>query len=182
MWFAPFGWIAYGPRLAAPVLPAAILLALRMAGPELSRLAAAAGRSLVVVVTIWLGTTVAIWPQLGNPWAWLTGVHSLTTPFADCDDTVSVYEGDRYYNCVTTIMWRTSPWVVGDLARSRDNGATRGRLVGALAATALLAVVLTPEPALRRRRTSGLDNATGPTGNYEGPDAKTRPSAGSSST
>ena len=182
MWFAPFGWIAYGPRLAAPVLPAAILLALRMAGPELTRLVAAAGRGLVVVLAIWLATTVAIWPQLGNPWAWLTGVGSLTTPVTDCDNSVSIYEGDHYYDCVTNAMWRTSPWVVGDVARSREHGATKGRIVGALAATALLAVVLTPEPALRGRRTSGLVNVTGSTGNYEGPDAKTKPSAGSLST
>ena len=162
MWFAPFGWIAYGPRLAAPVLPAALLLAIKLAGPELSRLVTAAGRNLVVVLAIWLATTVAIWPQLGNPWVWRTGVGSLMTPFADCDDSVSIYEGDRYYNCVTTTMWRTSPWVVGDVARSRDNGATRGRLVGSLAATALLTIALAPESGARRRRTFDVAQATEP--------------------
>ena len=162
MWFAPFGWIAYGPRLAAPILPAALLLAIKLAGPEFSRLVTAAGRNLVVVLAIWLATTVAIWPQLGNPWAWRTGVGSLMTPFADCDDSVSIYEGDRYYNCVTTTMWRTSPWVVGDVARSRDNGATRGRLVGSLAATALLTIALAPESGARRRRTFDVARATEP--------------------
>ena len=162
MWFAPFGWIAYGPRLAAPVLPAALLLAIKLAGPELSRLLTAAGRSLVLVLAIWLATTVAIWPQLGNPWVWRTGIGSLMTPFADCDDSVSIYEGDRYYNCVTTTMWRTSPWVVGDVARSRDNGATRGRLVGSLAATALLTIALAPESGARRRRTFDVAQATEP--------------------
>ena len=162
MWFAPFGWIAYGPRLAAPVLPAALLLAIKLAGPEFSRLVTAAGRNLVVVLAIWLATTVAIWPQLGNPWVWRTGVGSLMTPFADCDDSVSIYEGDRYYNCVTTTMWRTSPWVVGDVARSRDNGATRGRLVGSLAATALLTIALAPESGARRRRTFDVARATEP--------------------
>ena len=162
MWFAPFGWIAYGPRLAAPVLPTALLLAIKLAGPELSRLLTAAGRSLVLVLAIWLATTVAIWPQLGNPWVWRTGIGSLMTPFADCDDSVSIYEGDRYYNCVTTTMWRTSPWVVGDVARSRDNGATRGRLVGSLAATALLTIALAPEPGARRRRTFDVAQATEP--------------------
>ena len=162
MWFAPFGWIAYGPCLAAPVLPAALLLAIKLAGPEFSRLVTAAGRNLVVVLAIWLATTVAIWPQLGNPWVWRTGVGSLMTPFADCDDSVSIYEGDRYYNCVTTTMWRTSPWVVGDVARSRDNGATRGRLVGSLAATALLTIALAPESGARRRRTFDVARATEP--------------------
>ena len=162
MWFAPFGWIAYGPRLAAPILPAALLLAIKLAGPEFSRLVTAAGRNLVVVLAIWLATTVAIWPQLGNPWVWRTGVGSLMTPFADCDDSVSIYEGDRYYNCVTTTMWRTSPWVVGDVARSRDNGATRGRLVGSLAATALLTIALAPESGARRRRTFDVAQATEP--------------------
>lgn len=174
MWFAPFGWISYGPRLAAPVLPAVIFLALKAAGPEITRLLTAAGRRLVVVLVIWLAATVAVWPQLGNPWAWRTGVGSLTTPFADCDDSVSIYEGDRYYNCVTTAMWRTSPWVVGDVARSRENGATRGRLVGALAASALLVVALAPEPGFRRRKT-GVEDAQEPTVGYEGSEIPTSP-------
>ncbi len=181
MWFAPFGWISYGPRLAAPVLPTAIFLALKTAGPEITRLLTATGRSLVLVLAIWLATTVVTWPQLGNPWVWLTGVGSLTTPFADCDDSVSIYEGDHYYDCVTTAMWRTSPWVVGDVARSREHGATRGRLIGALATTALLAIALTPEQILRLRQRPDWDDPKGNAVAYVEPDADTNPSTGSSS-
>ena len=168
LWFAPFGWISYGPRLAAPILPTAVLLAIRYSGPELSRWATLAGRNLLVAVTISLATTIAIWPQLGNPWVWHTGVTSLTTPVGDCDDSVAVHEGDRYYDCVTAAMWRTSPWVVGDVARSGRNGAFKGRLVGSFAALAMLTVILKPDDAERGRRRptdhhSAVDYETGGT-------------------
>ena len=39
LWFAPFGWIAYGPRLAVPLMPAVVVTALYLHGPAVERIA-----------------------------------------------------------------------------------------------------------------------------------------------
>ena len=137
LWFSPFGWISYGPRLAAPLLPAAVLLCLRTVGTEILGLVDRTVRTTILAAVLWLAMLLAIWPQLGNPWAWHPGIQALMAPTEDCDDSVAVYEGDRFYDCVTSFMWRTSPWVVHRVATANENGATTGRLVGSAASTML---------------------------------------------
>jgi hypothetical protein len=150
LWFSPFGWISYGPRLAAPLLPAAVVVCLRTVGPEILRFIDRVARKTTLVAALWLALMLVMWPQLGSPWTWHPGIQALMAPTEDCDDSVAVYEGDHFYDCVTSFMWRTSPWVIHRVATTTANGATTGRLMGAAAGTMLVVVIVRPRVGDRR--------------------------------
>jgi hypothetical protein len=105
-WYAPFGWIAWGPRLMLLMVPALALFAVGTLAPEFERLllsrttlAKALGSATAVVAL------VAWWPQLGVLHD--SGVMgSLFTPDATCpvQQPIGVDPG-YYYTCIFHWAW-----------------------------------------------------------------------------
>jgi hypothetical protein len=115
LWFAPFGWITYGPRLAVPLLPAFTLAALHLAGDRLlSVLDAAAWRGRAAAALL----TVASIPLFGAPWRWFDSVLVLISPGrTGCPPMtgLSVYDDPAtYYRCTSATMWRVRPQILDE--------------------------------------------------------------------
>lgn len=113
-WYTPFGWIAYGPRLAVPLLPAALVAIVYTNEPSLTRLMC---RFLNRTFGVVLATAVAVLciPQFGAPWSYLQAIQSLVTPSRGCawlTNLVIQQGATRYYSCSHQIMWRMHPSVI----------------------------------------------------------------------
>lgn len=116
LWYSPFGWIAYGPRLAVPLLPAAALTVLHLAGPRLDRWARRCGPVAIGLLVV---AVVAVsFPQYGAPWRWWPGIQALIAPDASCPSLLEfgtdVEAGDR---CFRRLMFRARPSVLAAVLR-----------------------------------------------------------------
>ena len=105
-WFSPFGWAAYGHRLAVPVLPAAVVALLvtirqplvRTLGRLSLRPAAAAAAVALLAVTAW--------SQMAAPWTWRDSLSESRAEDPGCAEAPIIeLEPDRYYHCLTDTMW-----------------------------------------------------------------------------
>lgn len=168
-WYSPFGWVAFGPRLAVPLLPAgtlAVLLALPPTGLQgrVSHvpwpLRAAAAATL---------TTLA-WASAGTTWSSPEAIAVLIAAGPGCPaDTALViqHDAEQYYRCTTQYMWRSDGDVYRAAALGGGVAAVPARLLGGLTAAALSVLVLTRReghhqlpPALEHRpRTAPSRNA-----------------------
>lgn len=150
-WVSPFGWLAYGPRLAVPLLPAATVAMLHATGPGIARLLrpalATTGRTAAVCAVV----VLAGWAQFGAPWAYRDALADLLAADGTCPSIVEVpiQAGvDRYYECTSHVMWRTSPWTLASAFGDGGATATAGRVL--LSAASVLLVLHT-----RRRLLAG---------------------------
>jgi hypothetical protein len=132
-WFTPFGWIAYGPRLAVPILPAGVVLGLSVAGDDLlaalSHLRPVAVRALLVVAVV-----AACWPQTGAPWRHGEAVQELIAGDDECPGLIEYpiqQDVSLYYRCTTHLMWRLHPALLDDVATGGGAPAYAGRLAAA---------------------------------------------------
>lgn len=142
-WNTPFGWTAYGPRLAAPLLPAVTVLALASVRPP----------HWAPVMRRWLGHPAALiaaiavvafvtWPQLGAPWTYERSVRALIAEDGTCPSLTQFTiqeDQDRYFRCSSHIMWRIRPSTLAEAASLHEAPSTLARGVG-IAIAALAAV------------------------------------------
>lgn len=153
-WFSPFGWITYGPRLAVPLLPALLVLALeRLRGT----IAVAARIGKGALLGIGLGSSTIL--QSGGARAWWPGVLELIKPDAQCRSMLqySVQENlDEYYRCTQHNMWRLHPAILDGAATAGGPGAAASRLCAAIACAALGWI------AVRYLEPSSLGDGAGP--------------------
>ena len=141
-WFSPYGWIAYGPRLAVPLIPGLVIAALHLAGSPLESamralLRPAAG--LVIVSAMMVG---AGWPQFASAWTFGPAITDLVAGDTVCPsmmDTPIEKDAGLYYKCTQHIMWRLHSLPIDEVATEGGNGALAGRLLLATAVIALLA-------------------------------------------
>lgn len=115
-WYAPFGWIAWGPRLMLLMLPAIVLAAFALLAPELDRLIAARGRLAALALgAAFLITVLGALPQIGI--LHRSGVMgALFAPDATCP--VQQPIGDDpgyYYTCIFHWAW-WKHWMLPDAA------------------------------------------------------------------
>ncbi|MBI4882566.1 MAG: hypothetical protein HY826_00765 [Actinobacteria bacterium] len=116
LWFAPFGWEAYGPRLAVPVLVGGAVAIAHVAGESVIEFIARRRLALAAV-----GSSLAVGCiQFGAPWRWSNSMAQLFgTPTGPCSESpVAVHpavDADLYYRCVSEMMWRRSPLVVDEV-------------------------------------------------------------------
>lgn len=111
LWYAPFGWIAFGPRLAVPLLVAMTIVALHLVGDTVTTYLQSLGRASLVLMAI-VVSAVGV-PQYGAPWRWQVAVASLITPSKDCPPGIVL--GDRaYFGCVSHVLWRRHPFLLDD--------------------------------------------------------------------
>ena len=103
-WYAPFGWIAWGPRLMIPWLPA-IAVAAVVVAPDAARACAHALFSrplaaLAVAVVAVFGVVVNVAARITEAW---TGFFDTATPA--CPRPAGIGQPHYYYSCLTHSMW-----------------------------------------------------------------------------
>ena len=142
-WYTPVGWIAYGPRLMVPLLPAALVVLLYETGLRLARWLA---RGVVVAAAIVAFVIVAGWPEFGAPWSYKPAIESALiapSPQHGCPRLTEVVITNgpaRYYPCAERVMWRTRPSVIWTAATATRGGiaALAARVIAAAACATLL--------------------------------------------
>jgi hypothetical protein len=103
-WYSPWGWVAWGPRLMLPVLPAAVIVVLVVFGERLESTIRAMARHRVILAVVGVAVIALSLPQvniLHDP----AIVGSLFTPDATCPRPASVLETNYYYHCLSHYAW-----------------------------------------------------------------------------
>ena len=108
-WWAPFGWIAWGPRLLLPLLPSLVLLAVILYAAEIRHgllfLLEPRWRSYALTAAI----SVVTLPQLAVVFS-TTTLSSFFAPDSVCPRlTDPVREPALYYHCLDHFIWTKSP-------------------------------------------------------------------------
>jgi hypothetical protein len=137
-WYAPYGWVAWGPRLLLPWVPAVAYLVLRDAAPAWRERLLRFRRWPVAVAA----AAVLSFPQLALVYD--PGIQDrFFAPDEGCPrEAVIDHEPDFYYHCIHHATWRRR-WA---LAPAFDPTRRPGAKVLAVLATGVLAW-----PALRRK-------------------------------
>jgi hypothetical protein len=138
-WYAPFGWIAYGPRLAVPMLPALVVVTCKKCEVELTNVVRAVGnRRLVALVAAVVIALLGI-PQATAPWSYQASMQNLMAGDSTCPQmlSVSLADRDQYFDCLSHFMWRTRPSSVWAAARRGTEGAGVAQVLAGTAAIAL---------------------------------------------
>jgi hypothetical protein len=160
LWYAPFGWLAYGPRLAVPLLPAIVVVALSTGAPLVARgiqavfgrrvrpvagAVPARGVRVVPLAVAALLFAAAGWPQYGAPWSWRASIEELIAKDPHCPGIMQVrIDVDRaaYFRCISDVMWRLHPATLDDAALRGEGSVAAGRAMAAAASFALVAAAL----------------------------------------
>jgi hypothetical protein len=113
-WYAPFGWIAWGPRLMLLLTPALLLFGAGTLAPELEGLLRAVGRrataAKAVVGVLAIVTVIAEIGVLFRP----SAMANLFTLDTECPAQVTVTEASgAYYHCIIHWAWYKH-WVLPD--------------------------------------------------------------------
>jgi hypothetical protein len=114
LWAYPFGWIAWGPRLIVPIVPAFAVAALYVGGDRLRALVDRALRPAAAAVAIGAVLVLAALPQAGAVWESTRGVGAILAPTPTCPGIQFLPQAydrpDIYFPCVHQVAWRFSPW------------------------------------------------------------------------
>ena len=103
-WYAPFGWIAWGPRLMLPALPAVTLTVLVLYAPGIERLL----RRLLATglrTAVWGLLLIALAPPEVNILHAPYVAGDLFTPDQACPTSPSVGDPSYYYHCIDHYAW-----------------------------------------------------------------------------
>jgi hypothetical protein len=150
-WFSPFGWIAWGPRLALPLIPAMVLTAAVASGvvgaAALQRVLRSAWFWLVGVLLV-----VAVVPQVAVVWN-ARAVSKFFVAGPGCANAHVESRPHTYYACVVHKAWDGTPLLVRvvQTLRSPLGFAVMGLAVIAVATLLLLARAVATQPEARRR-------------------------------
>ena len=142
-WWSPFGWVAWGPRLTVPVLPALAVAAAYAGRRASSRVVRAVLRRAWVFAGIVVIVLVSAWPQAGAPWQGERLPRLIQVHDATCPDN-GVRFSSHYFDCVDHLAWRHQH---NQLVEASSGGG-RAALVSQL--VLLAAVVLLMVEARRR--------------------------------
>lgn len=105
-WFAPFGWSAYGHRLAVPILPAVVLVCLLACPIQIYEFLHHIGRRTSSVVVAILLLLVVAWPQTAAPWTWRDSLSEMRAENPECNQPVMIETmADLYFECLTDVTW-----------------------------------------------------------------------------
>jgi hypothetical protein len=114
LWAYPFGWIAWGPRLTVPIVPAFAVAAVYTGGDRLRAMVDRALRPLALAVAIGAALVLAVLPQAGVVWSSGPGVGAILAPTPTCPGIQFLPQAydrpDIYFPCVHQVAWRFSPW------------------------------------------------------------------------
>jgi hypothetical protein len=145
LWFAPFGWITFGPRLAVPLLPAVLFAVLWTNGEQI---VAFLGRTRLRAWAVVVGLPLLSIPMYGAPWRWWDSIQDLiasNTPSCPGMTEFSVYDDPTtYYRCTSETMWRLRPQILDDTVALEPTIAGAAWLFALAGCGCLLAASLLP--------------------------------------
>jgi hypothetical protein len=159
-WFSPFGWIAYGPRLSVPLMPAFAIAGVAVLGTTLEAAArktiqTTAGFAVVSALIIGAG-----WPQFGTAWSHTAAIGDLVAGDTTCPQMTEVTiqaDATRFYQCVEHTMWRLHSLPIDEAATEGGRMALVARLIAALGVFALVASTRRQEPRADHTPHHGLE-------------------------
>jgi hypothetical protein len=141
-WFAPFGWTAYGHRLAVPLLPALLIATLFNIGDSVEIVLNKIARHRLISTVSIAGIILLALPMLFTPWAWRDGLSNLQPSEPQCLEPIYIEQTpDLYYRCITDTMWPEDFSVLLSVARSPSVPLT-GKVVGSAAVLFLTSAAL----------------------------------------
>jgi hypothetical protein len=143
-WYAPFGWIAWGPRLIMPVLPAAVTVGVLLYLDAFERAIGWVRRRRWAVVAVTTVIIAGLIPQVGALHA-SSRVGAWFTPRADsdhCPPSIPAPPGSgQYYRCIIDGAWRKTPLVWDAAAGAKTTGGVLWMLVFGTAVVSMIAAV-----------------------------------------
>ena len=135
-WWAPFGWIAWGPRLVIPMVPtmlvAAVVLGARWATEPIGRFVRSVWLVPVALVITAVGVVQAVALDYGLA---ITKFFGPVLP--GCGDARITDHPTRYYDCLQRTAWSKRPFML-QLGWHGVNGA-----LGSVAGIAFVSAVVT---------------------------------------
>lgn len=138
-WWAPFGGMSWGPRLALPLLPALVVVVAIVGGAPLSRLLERVLRTPLTFVLVSAVVLVAAWPQLSAPWHQVDSIGGLLRGDAACPKWVNTFVSpETYWHCFDHRVWRLTYTPIGRASRAGGTAIWGARLVGLVALAACL--------------------------------------------
>lgn len=102
-WYSPFGWVAWGPRLTLPLLPALVVAAAYAGGERLSAAVAGVMRRTWALIALLAIVLISAWPQAGAPWQ-ADRVAGLVQ-FRQCSASPRSHS-EAFYDCEDLVAWR----------------------------------------------------------------------------
>jgi hypothetical protein len=142
LWAYPFGWIAWGPRLTVPVIPALVVAAIATGAPELRALVDRALRPVAAAVVVAVVLVLTTLPQSGAIWAYSKATTALLAPSPGCPGLTglpAIADG-TYYRCVKQIAWRRNPSNLLSPVRIDRKAGRVGQVLLAAAVAALVVI------------------------------------------
>jgi hypothetical protein len=151
-WYAPFGWIAWGPRLMLLLVPAVLLFAVATVPDELEGLVQARGRRAAALRCAAVLLALVAWiPQIGvlfRP----SAMGALFAPDSVCPRQQPISQDpDYYYSCILHWAWEKH-WVLANA--SGGLGDSAGAVLMAEIWLAAIVVLLVSTFRLTRTRCS----------------------------
>jgi hypothetical protein len=120
-WFAPFGWVAWGPRLLLPWIPAMLLVLLYFYSAQLTSILTALLKSrsrFVLTCAAFVLTAVPQFAVLFRPQV----IGNIFAPSPECPRTPVIQESvEYYYHCMHTYIWPRR-WVFPELFAAAFKG------------------------------------------------------------
>jgi hypothetical protein len=145
-WYAPFGWVTYGPRLAAPMLPAMVVVGATTVEPELTASLRRLARYPAAAVLVAGAVAIVVLPQAAAPWSYEASMRSLMAADSTCPkmSEITLADPTRYYECVRDYTWRWRPSALWSATTDRPGAGPYAQVIGALAAATLTYGALRP--------------------------------------
>ena len=143
-WFSPFGWIAYGHRLAVPAIPASVLVILLVAPESFNFLFARIGKTFGLAFAVIALLIAVSWPQTFAAWTWREALTETTAESINCSSPVYIDKTpDLYYDCLLDTMW-TPGLKVRQAAYSGNQVPDSARVLSGATLLALALIIVQP--------------------------------------
>jgi hypothetical protein len=153
-WVSPFGWIAWGPRLSLPLIPALAVASVSVSGVRLQALIRWIGARRGLSIAIGAFVVLSALPQLALPWSHGRAIGALIAADDVCPglmDTPVQRDRDLYFRCTSHVAWRLHPNQLSQALRINPWQAWIARGIGTAAVVSLLiAIWLGVKPARRK--------------------------------
>ena len=117
-WFAPFGWLAWGPRLNMPLTPAFVVAIVVVGGSALASFMGRVLRNSLGLIVVAVAIVVLAVPQVGV--VWNPGAEAALATLDDaCPVGANVQvDATYYFGCIQHGAWRTKPLLLWEAART----------------------------------------------------------------
>lgn len=111
LWPYPFGWIAWGPRLTVPLVPAVVVAAAYTGGAPLRAALDRCARSLPVAAAVGAVLVAGAVVHAGAVWNYPKAVRALVSPAAGCPALQSLPPPPDagFFRCQHEVIWRWRP-------------------------------------------------------------------------